>query len=54
MKLVDDFEAAVRLHEMKGANRPEDHEYIELLFETTKQKLIEALRRREPEAEQMR
>lgn len=45
MKVVNDFEAAVRAHEMKGASHPGDHEAIELNYELTKRKLLDALRK---------
>lgn len=38
MKLVNDFEAAVRMHEMKGAMHPEDHEDIEEDFKQGEEK----------------
>lgn len=39
MKLINNFEAAVRMHEMKGAMHPEDWEEIELDYKETKKKL---------------
>ena len=46
-KVVNDFEAAVRAHEFKGAMPPEDWEQIDEDFVEAKQKLCEALRKRE-------
>jgi hypothetical protein len=43
MKLVEDFEKAVRDHEMMGAKDPMDHAEIEKEYERTKEKLIRAL-----------
>ena len=43
MKLVEDFEKAVRDHEMMGAKDPRDHQEIEKEYERTKEKLIRAL-----------
>jgi hypothetical protein len=43
MKLVEDFEKAVRDHEMMGAQDPRDHREIEKEYERTKEKLIRAL-----------
>lgn len=39
MKLINDFEEAVRMHEMKGTFHPEDWEKIEEDFKQTKKKL---------------
>lgn len=47
MKLIDDFEQAVRRHEMKGAQHPQQHDLIEQNYKATKQALtnyIKALR----------
>lgn len=44
MKLVNDFEAAVRAHEMRGAQHPEEHELIELKYKTSKEALIAKLK----------
>jgi hypothetical protein len=43
VKLVEDFEKAVRDHEMMGAKDPRDHQEIEKEYERTKEKLIRAL-----------
>lgn len=53
MKLVDDFEQAVREHEMMGAQHPSEHHAIELRYQLTKERLISALRRKQ-ETEQMK
>lgn len=45
MKLINDFEAAVRMHEMKGAMHPDDWEEIELDFKQAKKKLENYIRR---------
>lgn len=47
MKIVEDFEQAVRDHEMKGAGYPEEHAFIELRYKVAKQKLIEALKKKQ-------
>jgi len=43
VKLVEDFEKAVRDHEMMGAQDPRDHRAIETNYELTKERLIRAL-----------
>lgn len=40
LKLVRDFEAAVRAHEMKGAGAPEDRAHINKAYERAKEKLV--------------
>jgi hypothetical protein len=42
-KLIEDFEEAVRAHEMMGAVMPEQHEAIELRYRYTKDRLEKAL-----------
>jgi hypothetical protein len=42
---LDDFEEAVRGHEMMGAGDPADHDFIETNYRSTKEKLIEVLAR---------
>lgn len=46
LKLVEDFELAVRERAFKGAQMPEVREWIELNYREAKQKLEAALRRR--------
>lgn len=46
MKLVEEFEEAVRNHEMRGAKRPEERPYIEAEYDLTKARLIAALKLR--------
>ncbi|MGS9896573.1 hypothetical protein [Acinetobacter baumannii] len=41
--LLANFETAVRIHEMKGSQPPEDHEAIEAEFVKAQKALIEAL-----------
>jgi hypothetical protein len=43
VKLVEDFEKAVRDHENMGAQHPLDHRGIEEEYQRTKDKLIRAL-----------
>jgi len=45
MKIVEAFEQAVRDHEMRGAQHPDDHELIELKYKESKAALIRALKR---------
>lgn len=47
MKVVEDFEQAVRDHEMRGAAHPEDRDLIDLQYKVAKQKLIEALKKKQ-------
>lgn len=44
MKIVEDFEKAVRDHELKGSMHLEDYELVELIYQTTKDKLIRKLK----------
>lgn len=44
MKLIENFEAAVRVHEMKGAAHPDDHERIQKEYENAKHKLLGRIR----------
>lgn len=44
MKIVEDFEAAVRADEMKGAAHPQDHEAIEANYKLAKERLVAKLR----------
>lgn len=43
MKIIEDFETAVRDHEMVGARHPSEHAYIVDRYRITKLKLIQKL-----------
>ena len=45
MKLVDDFEQAAVELSWKGSMPPEDHHVIELRYQITKKRLLNALRK---------
>lgn len=46
-EIIERFEAAVREHEMRGAQHPADQESIQQEYDTTKRVLIRTLERRE-------
>jgi hypothetical protein len=50
LKVVEDFEAAVRDHEMRGARHPLDHQAIEEEYKRAKEALLHQLmeKRRKP------
>lgn len=45
IKVIEDFEEAVRTHEMKGAYPLEEREMIEFHYQTYKQELINYITR---------
>lgn len=53
-KLINDFEAFVRLHEMKGSYHPDERYEIEQQFVSAKRKLLKYLEEREGCYEQLK
>lgn len=54
MKVVDDFEQAVGEYVWKGTLPPEEHHSIELRYQLTKKRLLDALRRTDQRKEQQK
>jgi len=54
MKLVNDFEQAAVELSWKGSQPPEEHHSIELRYQLTKKRLLDALRKPDQRKEQQK